>query len=420
MKERFQLMSKNKLVKNFSYLTIIELSNYILPFITIPYVVKTIGVEYFGLITFAYAIIMYFQLIVNYAFKLTATKFISINRDDITIVSKYFWTVLFTQLLLLILSALVFAIIIFNLDHLLSEKLVFLYAFGLVISAIIFPIWFFQGMENMKYIAIFNMIARIIYTIFIFIFIENQSDYILIPLFNSGSFILIGIISLIFIKQKFNLSFYFPSFKEIKEQLVDGWYLFLSTITNNLYTTTNTVILGFITNYTVVGIYSLAHTIINPVSKIIKIYNQVIYPNLAKFTNDKITLLKRANKFFKLYSVILIIASLSLFFTAELIIEILFGENHEESILILKILTISLLVEPFGGFFTSLLVIKNEKKNVAKITFKTMLFNFIVIFPMVFFFQAIGLAITKLMVETYQVYLNVSQNKDIFLKGNNK
>lgn len=413
MIKNLKKIKDNKLAKNFSYLTIIELSNYILPFITIPYVVRVIGIEYFGVITFAYALIAYFQLIVNYGFRLIATKHISIHRDNKEEVSKYFWTIIFSQLLLLILSCIVFLIALSNITLLSDEKLVFIYSFGLVISTIIFPIWFFQGMEDMKYIAIFNMIARIIYTILIFVFIQDKTDYELIPLFNSGSFILIGIVSLIFIKNKFNLSFYFPNFIEIKEQFVEGWYLFISTITNNLYTTTNTVILGFMTNYTIVGIYSLAYTVTGAITKIIKIFNQVVYPHLAKISTDKNLLIRKASKFLNFYIIVLLIASSSIFIFAEDIIYLLFGEGKESSIFVLKLLALSILFEPLGGFFTPYLIIKNEKKLVAKITFKTMIFNFIVVFPLIFFFQAIGMAITKIIVEAYQVYLNMISNKEI-------
>jgi polysaccharide transporter, PST family len=413
MIKRITNLKNNKLLKNFSYLTIIELSNYILPFITIPHIVRVVGVENFGIITFTYAFVAYFQLIVNYGFRLIATKYISINRDNINKISKYFWTIIFSQLLLFLLSTLIFIIVIFNIEKLSSEKLIFIYSFGLVISSIIFPIWFFQGMEDMKYIAIFNMISRSIYTVLIFIFIQDKSDYQIIPLFNSGSFILIGLISLIFIKYKFSLSFYLPSFNNIKEQLIEGWYLFISTITNNLYTTTNTVILGFMTNYTIVGVYSLASTIINAVTKIVKIFIQVIYPYLSKFSHNKELLIKKATKSLNIYLMILALLSLFLFLFSENIIILLFGENKEDSIFILKLLSISLLVEPLGAFFTSFLVIKNEKKVIAKITFKTMILNFLIVFPLIFFFEAIGMVITKILVESYQAYLNISKNKEL-------
>lgn len=418
MRKTVNALRSNKLAKNFSYLTLIELSNYILPFLTIPYIVRVVGIEHFGMITFAYALIAYFQLLVNYGFRLISTKYISIHRADTAKISQYFWTIIFSQLLLLLISASVFTALLLSIDKLSQEMFVFISSFGLVISTIIFPIWFFQGMEDMKYIAMFNMIARLVYTICIFIFIQDGSDYELIPLFNSVSFICIGIVSLLFIRYKFNLSFYWPSFSEIKAELIEGWYLFISTITNNLYTTTNTVILGFMTNYTVVGIYSLAYTIVGALTKIIKIYTAVIYPHLAKLNDQTEKMIAEAKKYLNFYLLGLFICSFIIFMTAEPLITLLFGSGHEESIFVLRLLAISMLFEPLGGYFTSFLVIKNEKKLIATITFKTMLLNFVLVFPLIFLFQAAGMAITKILVEGYQAFLNILHNREIIgLKG---
>ena len=323
------------LVSNFSYLTIIEVSNYILPFLAIPYIVRVVGIEKYGVIMFAYAVIIYFNLITNFGFKLLATKYISLNRDDIKKVSKYFWTVLTSQFLLLLLSSFLFFILLFNVEMLHKEKTVFLYAFGTVIANVLFPIWFFQGMEKMKFIAIFNLLNRLIYTVSIFLLINSPEDYTLIPLINSVSFLLIGLGSLIFIHGKFKITFVSVYLADIKTLFVEGWHLFLATIANNLYTSTNTVLLGVMTNYTAVGIFSIAVTISGAITKIIKIYSSVTFPYIAKFANDKVKLVYKAQLLFRYYVLILIFVSFGTYISAEYVITFVFGENHDESILIL-------------------------------------------------------------------------------------
>lgn len=403
----------NKMVSNFSFLAIISIANKFLPLLVIPYIVRTIGVEKYGVIMFAQAIMMYFQITTKYSFELTATKFISFNRDNIDKISYYFWNVLATQLLLFLIASVVFLAIFFSFDRFYIEKEVFLFSFLLVFTTIWAPMWFFQGIEEMKFIAIFNIIARVIYTVGIFVFIQEESDYIWIPLINSLSFLIVGMYAIHFIKRKYNIRFNKPSFVQMKILLKEGKHIFLSNMSVIFYTTTNTVLLGLLTNYTTVGIYSLAETIFGAYSQIIKIYSTVIYPHLARYADNVSKLYTQARKFLKLYIGILFFASVFLFFISEFTIELLFGEGHEKSVYVLQILAISLLLEPLGGFLTPYLAIKSKYKVISKITFLTMLVNFILVFPMIYFYEERGLAYLFLILSVVQVYLNLKHNPEL-------
>jgi PST family polysaccharide transporter len=111
---------------------------------------------------------------------------------------------------------------------------IYLLTFGTILGQMLFPVWFFQGIEKMKYITYLNIIAKLIFTFAIFIFVHEKSDYYLVPIFTSLGFISIGLISIYIIKKDFQIIFKLQSFKIIKNYLVDGWHIFLSRLYLNL------------------------------------------------------------------------------------------------------------------------------------------------------------------------------------------
>jgi len=402
-----------RMITNFSYLSIINMVNKVLPLIVVPYIVRTIGVEKYGIIAFALALVSYFILITKYSFDLTAVKYISKHRENLLNISKHFWLVMGTRIFLALCSFIIYMFIIFSFERFSLEIEVFLFTFIMLFADILMPLWFFRGIEEMKYIAIFNIIAKILYTLCIFMMIHHETEYFWIPLINSLSLVLVSFSALYFAIKKFGILFIPPHMNDIKNALKEGKDIFWSNMSVSFYTTINTVLLGFLSTYTVVGIYSLALSIFSAYNSIIKTYTMVIYPHLARYIDDIQKLYTQARKFFKLYLLVLVAASAFLFIISDFVITLLFGEGHEESITILKILAIALLVEPLGGFFTAYLSLKSEYKTIRSITFKTMILNLILVVPMILLFNAKGVAYLLLILALVQVTLNLLHNREI-------
>ncbi|QKE29652.1 putative flippase [Arcobacter acticola] len=395
-----------QLLSNFFSLSILQGANYLLPLLTFPYLVRVIGVEYFGLLAFATATVTYFQIITDYGFNLSATKEISIHRDNKEKLIEIFSSVMTIKFLLMFISFFLLSIMIFVFEKFNKEALVYFFTFGTVIGQVLFPLWFFQGIEKMKYITYLNIISKAIFTISIFIFIKEESDYYLVPILTSIGFILVGVYSLIILKKEFNITFRFQSSITIKYYLTEGWHIFLSRIYVNLYTTTNLILLGLFTNNTIVGYYSIAEKIVFAIGGLFEPATQTLYPYLVRKSRESIHQFKKM--LINIASIYLII-SFSLTFISEYfkeeIVHLITGEYNPEVISLLAIFLIRLVTYPFGGLFSNSLIIMNKKKDFLKVMNYTVLINFLIIPVSIYFWSENGLIISFIFVHIIHVSL---------------
>ncbi|MFR5758472.1 MAG: oligosaccharide flippase family protein [Bacteroides cellulosilyticus] len=109
--------SSKMLLANFTYLSIIEIIGLLLPLITFPYLIRTIGAQKYGIIVFAQTIVAYLVMIVNFGFNVSATRRISENRHNINKINEIYSSVIFQKLLIFIIALVVTIIILYLFDY---------------------------------------------------------------------------------------------------------------------------------------------------------------------------------------------------------------------------------------------------------------------------------------------------------------
>jgi PST family polysaccharide transporter len=402
------------------------MATYLFPLITFPYIVRTIGVELFGVLSMAMALITFFQIFTDYGFGLSATKEISIHRDNPTRLSEIFSSVLTIQFILMLISFLFLTILVFSIQKFSEDSEVYFLTFGLVIGSVLFPNWFFQGIEKMKYITILTIISKLTFTLLIFIFIKNKHDFIYIPLLNSLGTIISGILSLYIIHKNFNIKFTLQKFEVIKHHFQGGWDIFIQRMYVSLYGSINTFILGFLTNNTILGYYSIATRVIDMLNQIFGIISKAYYPYFSKkFVNNpkqSFMNLKKVSLSLLMFSAITMIIVLLL---DDKIVKLIAGSNYNIRITeTLTILSYGIILIPFFSLFTAALVSIGESKALQIVARDSAIISLVLVFPLIFLFQEKGLAYLRVflwvfIIMKYYLIIRQSNQENNILGQNN-
>ena len=296
-----KLKQHKKIIENFSYLSILQILSLITPLITYPYLVRILGEIMYGTVIFAQAVIAYFNILVVFGFNFTAARDVSLHRDNPKKLSEIVSAVTIIKTLFLIISLLLISCYIFytsNMDY----SLYYL-SFWICLNEILFPTWFFQGIEEMKYITFINLGIRVLLIGMIFIFIKSPNDYLFFPLLNGIGALLAGVISFSLLYKKYKLQIVRVPLKTLIKYVKSSYHLFISNVSIQIYVNANKIIIGHFLGMREVTYYDLAEKITNMGKVPQSMINQVLYPKIALEKNK--TFLKKVLKGTILMNVVL-------------------------------------------------------------------------------------------------------------------
>ncbi|WP_274972454.1 oligosaccharide flippase family protein [Bacteroides fluxus] len=343
----FQKVRNNKVIfQNTGYLSIIEIIRLAMPFIALPYVIRIIGIDKYGIAVFAQTIVSYFSIFINWGLDITAVRDVSVsrkNRDKLNIIVS---TVLILKSVLFVLASLFFLLCICFNDFLLQHKFIFIFAFINCISDIIFPTWFYQGIEKMKYLTLIRTTSIFFYVITIFIFIKSVSDYEKVVLLQSLGNIFAGLISLYLLLVVERIKLVLPTFKLLKKAFISSSPFFISRLSVLLNATMAKTVSGICFSMQIVSAFDIAQKIATVALIPMQMLNQAVYPHIAKTLN-----IIFVRKFFILNTLLSVGVAFLMFLLSPLAIHYFVGETLQETVILSKILSLWVLL---GGITTYL------------------------------------------------------------------
>jgi PST family polysaccharide transporter len=276
------LRNNRTILSNFSYLTVLHIVNLCLTFVSYPYLIRVLGKETYGLIAFAQAIIGYLVILTGFGFNISATKVISLYQDDKIKLSEIVSSIFIIKGILFLVAILILAVLFFVSSTAQNNKILFVLTLYLCVHDVLFPIWYFQGIEKMKYITYISLSCHLLFLGFIFLFVKDTSDYLRVPVFNGLGTIMSSIAALFIIFHHHKIRFKLQSIVTLKYYFKDSMPIFVSNLSKNLYVNTGKVFVGSFLGMTEVSYYDLAEKIISLAKFPQSLLSQSIFPKVNR------------------------------------------------------------------------------------------------------------------------------------------
>lgn len=376
---------------NFGYLSLLQVAGYVFPLISMPYLARVIGADGFGKIAFASAIVVWIQTISDWGFNLTATRDVAQNRDDKELVSRIICNVLWARSILTLLSGIILLAVVLLVPYLRENADIILVTFLLVPGYILFPEYFFQAIEKMKYTTFFNLFLKLVFTVAVFVFIHKREDYLIQPLLTTIGYLLCGFGALYLIFKKWGYTLYKPQWSEIFKTIRNSTDVFINNLMPNLYNSFSVMLLGFFGGSTANGIYDGGNRFPVIFYQFQSVLSRAFYPFLSRRPD-------KHSFYAKLNIVSALIGAVFLILLSPLFIKIMLGDEFEKSVVVMQILSFSVVFLAMDYTYgTNFLIINHKEKPLRNLTFVSSIVGMGVAIPLVYKFSYIGAAITVLL-----------------------
>lgn len=327
-----------RVFRNIAALSVLQIANYLIPFLVLPVISRILGASLFGSVSYAQNIVTYLTLLVNYGFEYSATRQISIAGNDKARTDAIFWSVITAKGFLLILSFAVLAVLPFFVPRIACDPRLYIYTALTNIGLVFFPTWYLQGVQQMDKMAWANFFIKLLGAILVLTFVREASAYRLYPLLMSLASILIGIGAMVYVIRHFHIGRPSLTSRTMREVLGAGAPIFMNNVFVALYTTANMTILGIYATDDLIGNFSAAQRLIIALYTVLVLpVSMAAYPEISRrFAESETEGLQLLKKVLIYAGLAAAAVSLLTFAFAPLMIRIMYGTGFAPSVELLR------------------------------------------------------------------------------------
>lgn len=352
---------------NFAFNLLNTIVGLLFPLVTFPYISRVLFADGIGKVQFFQSIINYIALFAALGIPLYAVKEIAKNKNNIEKRNKTAVEILILYSLLTIAAYLIVMLITCFVDSIRNDWSLFVLLSLHLILVAIGAEWFYQGVEDFKYITIRSFVLKLLTLVALFAFVKEKSDLmiyaLLLVMAEAGN----NIFNFIHLRKYIN--FNGDSFKKLNvgRHVRPALKIFILNLVVSIYVNLDSIMLGFIVGTTAVGYYTAATRITRTICGFSTALGTVMLPRLSSYYNSG-----QVEKFYEISSQglsfivsITIPMVLGLMVTAPLLMPIFCGDSFRPSILTLQIISPLILFIGISGLLGTKILYAQDKENIV-------------------------------------------------------
>ena len=396
---------QNNMRVNTVIMLLYQVSMYLVPLITIPYVSRVLGPQGVGVYSYTASIISFCVVLTTMGVSVYGKREIAacLNLESR---SKMFWSIFAVEsmMFLLTFTGYIIYILVSNTPYVIASWMQILALVGAWLDIS----WLFFGVENFKLAIIRNVLIRLLSLVAIFVFVKDNTDtniYVLIVAISD----VVSVVPLWLLVKKY-VFLVGINISDVKKRFVPMLKMLITAVSMNLFTIFDKVIIGNLASIALVGIYDNAFRISKVTVSIITTIGVVMLPRMTKLfaegSNRSLDYFKRS---LNLTMFLGAGCCFGLLAVAPTFVPLYLGDGFEESIRVTQILSIVLLFIAWGNVFRTQYILPNKLdgiyiKSVIYAVTVNVILNLILIPLFSIYGAAVSYLLTEGLISVYQTH----------------
>lgn len=338
-------MKSNTLKENLIYQSLYQIIRVLTPLITIPLISRAFGPSGVGIYSFSFNMMQYFLMFANVGVQLYFNRLIADADSSKEGLSQRFWNIFVGKGLLCLLILIIYITAISVFVH--EYYLIFLLQGIYIIGAASDISWFYAGIERFKLPSLSNIVTSVIVLLVVIFFVNDKSDLMLYA-FTLAIITVVNQIPL-FVALKGNLIKTSIEWEEVWRITKESMAYLLPNGQLNILTSIACVVIGLMSSYKEVGIFSNTINILIVAIVLINTIDLVMIPRITKQLKDKNYCLSQAiEKSLNVQIMLTIPMVLGLVVVMPGFYWWFFGEEFEDTVSLMSLLSILLFITPLN------------------------------------------------------------------------
>lgn len=273
------------IISNIGYTFVLRILSVLVPILTFPHIANSLGLENYGVYIWIWTIANFFVVFTRFGFDITSARELAMNIASQYKIENIIANTIVSKIMLGLVSCIIFSLATLVFDELKTKFDLVFASMLMIVGEALLPYWYFLGTEKLKVVSLFSVSAKLVFTIFVFMLVDNSSSPTLVMLIFGLVSIFISVLSLLVLYFDSKITTFTVSLELVETKIKSSFSIYLSGSVSVFKDFMTIMVLDKFVGNEGVAVYDLVNRVLSLLITPFHVVYTALFPRFVKYFN---------------------------------------------------------------------------------------------------------------------------------------